>query len=695
MISTERIILVALVIFFGMNAAFANDLLKTSSAGRAPAKNLKMKTSKVPTFEIHTAKGKIPRLDIGEEKSVEFSDLRAPASEPLPAANVKPIEKRAKLAPVVLDSKKAKVDLPGAPKVIVNSKDPGPVGDLKELKTIADPETVATAVEPRKYKELTSSESKLLEAQILLETHKAPETALGLLVEILDDKSVQTEARYTYALAARQLGLHSEFRSILMKIAQESKNSDWGKVATEALAREVEALNISDMKVLSGLVEKYQVDTTQNDAYNFYRAKYFLESGDLGQVEDALKYISEKSKFRADALLISALSSYRSGKIDRAEGELKTLLNEIPKDNSLRSIGALTLARIYFQKNKYKDAYDTYLQVDRQSALWMQAVVEQAWAQILTEDFEGAAGNMFSLHTDFFKNAFSPESYTVRSVAYLNLCQFGDGMQVLDNLKKKYGPLVGRLIKYRSEKKSPQDYYDTVRNWMKNSDLKEMHGLPRSFIVELARHPSFMNVQQQINNFEDELEAFNKANLALIQREKDLIRLQAETKEDQAKYRDMKGKTTEADFKLRTESLERQVASLKMQYDLAKKSRGLIKDARLRAAARIDKEKVTLKEKASGALKVRLETLVSDLTNVLEQNEVLQYEILVGAGEHLRAQSAGADTTAKDRTALKPADGKSVKWSFKGEIWEDEVGHYRSSLKNVCTKDDKEKIAAH
>ena len=58
-------------------------------------------------------------------------------------------------------------------------------------------------------------------------------------------------------------------------------------------------------------------------------------------------------------------------------------------------------------------------------------MVESAWTQILGEDYEGAAGNMFSLHTDFFKNAFSPESYVVRTVGYLNLCQYGDGAQVL------------------------------------------------------------------------------------------------------------------------------------------------------------------------------------------------------------------------------------------------------------------------
>ncbi|MBX3035145.1 MAG: tetratricopeptide repeat protein [Bdellovibrionaceae bacterium] len=693
MMSLERMFIAALVLLFAANAAKAQTSLKAKTKGRAPATSMKIKSSNVPTFEIHKAQGKIPRLDIGEEKVLQFQDgaLKIPAA---PKLSLKPVETKASPAAVAMDAKDLKnLFTPvTAAKTLTTGKSYTAAPVVPPLKVIPDPVTSETQVETKKLDPFSVAEAKLFEAQILLERQKNPEIALGLLVELLDNKEVQTEARYSYALAARQLGLHSEFRSTLMKIALENKK-DWSKMAVEALAREVEALDFSDMKQLTELVERHEIDTDKNDAYNFYRAKYFLEAGNLGQVEDALKFIPETSKFRADALLISALSAYRSGDIDRAQTHLEIMLKTIPKDNSLRSIGALTLARIQFQKNKYQEAYDTYLQVDRSSALFLQAMVEQAWAQILKEDFEGAAGNMFSLHTDFFKNAFAPETYTVRSVAYLNLCQYGDGLQVLENLKRRYGPMVGRLQKYRSEKKSPEDYYNTVRNWLKNSDLREVDGLPRSFIVELARHPSFMKAQGTINNFEDELERFNKATLTLIQKEKDFLRLQAEARDELSKVKNQRsgGKGSEADLKVRLGSLESRIAGLKMQYDLSKRARTFMKDARSRAFARIEKEKVGLKAQASTTLKKRLESMVAELTHVLEQNEVLQYEILAGAGEHLRSQSAGAKIAEQKRL---PSDERKVKWDFKGEIWEDEVGHYRSSLKNVCSQTD-EKVASH
>jgi tetratricopeptide (TPR) repeat protein len=443
------------------------------------------------------------------------------------------------------------------------------------------------------------------------------------------------------------------------------------------------------MKELEPLVSKFEIDTTENDAYNFYRAKFFLEEGNLGQVEDALLFVPEKSKYFGDAMLVSSIYNYRRGKIDDSIHDLEKLTKVIDKYDRLQGIAAITLARNYFQKGMYKEASSAYLKVNKADPLWLQAMVEQAWTQILIGDYEGAAGNMFTLHTDFFKNAFAPESYVVRTVGYLNLCQFGDGMQVLSNLHHKYDPFKEKLDSYKMKSKESVAYYNTVRNWFKNTDQKEVDGLPRNFIVELARHPSFMNIQTQINNFEDELEGFNKATLTIIQREKILIKKQADAKEELAKLQKVtKGTKITAQNKVDMEFQEKRLASYKIQYQLTNRARALIKELREKAIVRVEKEKVGLRDLAGRALKQRFEGLVADLKRVLDQNDVLQYELYSGAGEHLRYQMAGGDTKDKDAVANKKADDKKVSWKFKGEIWEDEVGHFRSSLQNVCPKED-------
>lgn len=666
--------------------AWSSDSLIIKSKGRPAAGRLKLKSSKVPTYEIFKDKN-IPRLDVGEEASVEAVEVKLQIEAKTLA--LKPIEKMVSLKVPEIDSKKIG-PLPLSPaKVVTNDKNISKIPTLRELKAVEEPRVVASEAATKPLINMKDADYKLLEALIYLDEHKNYEQALALLGELLKGNDYKYESLYAYALTAQALKLNSEFRFNMFRVAKESKDKTLQTDAVQSLVNYVESLEISDLKELEPLVTKFDLDTTSSDAYNFYRAKFFLEEGNLGQVEDALLFVPEKSKFYGDALLVSALYNYRRGKIDESIHDLDKLTRSIEKYSRLQGIAAITLARAYFQKGLYKEASGSYLQVNKVDPLWLQAMVEQAWTQILQADYVGAAGNMFTLHTDFFKNAFAPESYVVRTVGYLNLCQFGDGLQVLGNLHKKYDPAKEKLEKYKGAHKDSAEYYSTVKGWFKNTDLKEVDGLPRTFIVELARHPSFMKIQTQINNFEDEIEGFNKATLTIIQREKTLIKKQSEAKEEIAKLQKLSSgnKANQAQANLDTAFQEKRLAAYKMQYQVTNRARTLIKELREKAVIRAEKEKVILRAQAGQALKQRFDGLVADLKRVLDQNDVLQYELYSGAGEHIRYQMAGGDTKDKDAADKKP-DDKKVSWKFKGEIWEDEVGHFRSSLENVCPKDD-------
>ena len=96
-------------------------------------------------------------------------------------------------------------------------------------------------------------------------------------------------------------------------------------------------------------------------------------------------------------------------------------------------------------------------------------------------------------------------------------------------------------------------------------------------------------------------------------------------------------------------------------------------------------EKDKIKAEAAIALHNKYKEAMDTLTAILEQKDVLAYEIYSGAGEHLRYQMAGGKANDRNPSqALSPEAQKSYKWKFRGEVWEDEVGHYRSSLTNVC-----------
>ncbi|WP_413288027.1 tetratricopeptide repeat protein [Bdellovibrio sp. HCB337] len=655
------------------------------------------KSSKVPAYRL-VQKNKrvndIPRLNIGDEREI-VANIKPLSIPEAGQVNLNPISRKQSPPLLQFNFDMTKVAPVTNAKAVTNSKAIQNVPDLKVLNEIQDPvlDNVEAKPELAAIVEMKPNDYKMLQALIFLEYQKNYELAFGLFSELMEDPEYRTESWFNYALTAKGLGLNSEFRMGMIKVATDTKSKEWQERAVQKLIENVNILKVSDVKYVDPLITKYDIDTTQNETYQMYRAKYYLEAGQLGQVEDALIFIGDKSPNYPEATMISALSLYRQGKVDDAIITLNKLMEMTENDRkgTIRNVAGLTLGRMYFQKGAYKDSFQAYLKVDKTNPMWLQAMTEQAWTQIMAEDYEGAAGNMFSLHTDFFKNAFVPESYTVRTVGYLNLCQYGDGIQVLTDMKKKFTPLKTKLATYQTaNEKRPAAYYETVKAWLKNSDRKEVDGLPRPFIVELARHPSFTVPQTEINSYEDEIARFNKVTMTLIAREKTVMKKAGEAGREISEIRKklIDDKNSES-LKASLATAEKRQMSFKIQQFIAQKARTSIKKLREMGIARMEKEKSDLREQAGTALKSRMTQLAGGLNRVLEQNEVLAYELYSGAGEHIRYQMAGGDISEKERPELKVEKAKSLNWNFQGEIWEDEVGHYRSSLKNVCPQEDK------
>lgn len=672
--------------------------LMSVAAGTAVTSNahaqMHMKSSQVPAYKLYQKNKKvqdIPKLNLNPEKEIvgNLKELQLPEAAKV---NLKPVTKKTSPAVFEIPASITTVAPVTAPKVFSHAKSIQNIPDVAALPEVADPTIDTSDAKPelKSLVEMKPNDYKMLQALIFLEYQKNYELALGLFAELMEDPEYRTEAWYNYALTAKGLNLNSEFRMALIQVATETKSKEWQEKAVRKLVENIGSLKVSDVKYIDPLVAKYDIDTTQNETYQMYRAKYYLEAGQLAQVEDALIFVGEKSPSFPEATMISSLSLYRQGKVDEALVVLGRLLEitDGDKKSLIRNVAALTMGRIYFQKGAYKDSFQAYLKVDKSSPMWLQAMTEQAWTQVMAEDYEGAAGNMFSLHTDFFKNAFAPESYTVRTVGYLNLCQYGDGIQVLEEMKKKFAPLRERIQTYqKSHDANAVDYYETVKAWMKNSNKKDVDGLPRPFIVELARHPSFTVPQTEINGYEDEISRFNKVTLTLLEREKSSMKKSNEVGKE---INELKKSLIDKKSESKQEALalaEKRQMSYKIQQFIAQKARTSIKKLREMGVARMEKEKGELREVAGKALKNRMIDLATGLNRVLEQNEVLAYELYSGAGEHIRYQMASGEITAKERPELKVEANKSLQWKFQGEIWEDEVGHYRSSLKNVCPQE--------
>ena len=287
---------------------------------------------------------------------------------------------------------------------------------------------------------------------------------------------------------------------------------------------------------------------------------------------------------------------------------------------------------------------------------------------------------MFSLHSEVFRKVYLPESYIVRSVGYLNLCQYGDALHVLTDLDSRFKKTYEKLTEFQSENKNAMLYYDLVKAWFGNSAQTEINTIPRSFVAELAVHPSFTNIQKKINHFDDENSKFNKITADFSNKDQ-LLRQRITTLRNELQAYKKKQAAPQIISNIEIKNI---ITDIELQ--IVNRGKDGLKKMRMASEQRLENKKAELRGLAADLLKERYNEMVTILGKFLEQEEILAYEVYSGAGEHIRYQMADGKIEDHTPAALTPEEKKSYKWKFRGEIWEDEIGHYRSSLKNVCAQ---------
>lgn len=542
----------------------------------------------------------------------------------------------------------------------------------------------------------TEGEFKILEALLLLQKEDTSALAIGLSQPLLQSTATVTAAREILARGYLNRKLRNPALEHLLTLYKLTGSNPSSRSSQWALTTLLQQIKTSDYEVaikLSPQVEKLPEASIDFKNLALAEARLALEAKDLQKAWDWLERVKAQTPQTYESQFLQAMILYRSNEPSESRKILENLLKDsdkMPKD--IRSIAAATLAQIYFQQSQYKKALQTYRLIDQEHPLWLQSLVESAWSQILNKDYEGAAGNMFSLHTNFFKGAYNPESYIARTVGYLQLCQYGDALAVLKDFLRKYRFAQKQLATYKQ--KNP-NHLDTIRAFLKAGMPKSYAGLPRSLLVEVARDPKFIELQKKINELEEDgtrfenlgrdLETMDKKFAAAHSEYATVVKdLDRELKNEKnvEKKQQILAKKREQEQLLNKQLLLRRI--------VLEAKQGITAESKLFASLWLD-QKNNFKLQQNNVIQASMVNLEKDLTHWLDQSELLFYEIHNGAGEHLRYQMATTDE--KQLPGNKPSQfkktDKDLQWAFDGEIWEDEVGHYRSSLKNVCPEDEK------
>lgn len=558
------------------------------------------------------------------------------------------------------------------------------------------------SVQLKPTKPLTPEEMQFLSALLLFNQGGKCSAALGLFHRLSKLPSWAAEANYYVAMCSRELGLESDFIDRTLRIFESQDVYYTPKIAkelkpdipyelTERLGA-VLARVIGGDSVAAKALEKLEPTVKGNVGYLL--TEFGISTGRYKEVLSWAKMVPEKHAKYLEARFLMALAEYEVGDKERALKIQHDLINHAKTEKTqteFQALVALNLGRMHFQKSDFKKARESFLGVYKDHPMWLQSLTEMGWAQLQSGDFEGAIGNMYSIQSPFFNMVYKPESYVIRTIGYLNLCQYGDAYRTLSILEHEYRPALQRMSQYISNEKNRGVYYQTVRNYLSTRDAKEVDGLPGFIIREMARHRDFTNLQKALNRQIDEREIYRKIEGAA---DGELRQIKAVIMSSRKKIEVLRknlGLITvnpqlAKNQKAWTESLEQEMEKLNLNFflvDLYKDAQETLPVYQKDALTNAEKRLASTRSNIESTLEKRLSRMKSELELVLENNELLRYEVFAGSGENIRYQVAGGEQSNRIPANVAPKS-KALQWAFDGEYWEDEIGHYRSSLKNNC-----------
>ncbi|MEK6555174.1 MAG: tetratricopeptide repeat protein, partial [Bdellovibrionota bacterium] len=520
----------------------------------------------------------------------------------------------------------------------------------------------------------------------------------GLFHDLSKDPAHIEEANFNLGLCAHNMGLHSEAVQRLLKVVK-TENPEYTPDAiaslVEDLPREFDTQVASAIKAVNN---KSLIPEKAKDHMNYILARAAHKKSNYQEAMASAEKVSAKSTLYPNARYLYAIALYGTKKNREAQKALAELKDWMAKngksDRNLETLITINTARMMFVEKRYQAAHEQYMKVPKDHPLWVPGLVEQGWTQLNVDDAPGAIGNMYSLHSPYFKSIFMPDSWIVRTIGYIDICQYGDAYRTLTKLEQLHHSHLTSVNNYSAKFTKPDQYYNTVRNYIRGKSDQGVDGLPAQIIREVARQRGFLNAQDSLNDKEDEIAQYGFIQ-GLIAKDKAALQGRiAATKQRITKLNEdlKKAETMPALVKFINEwqaNKRSETATLKnyeFQLSVYEQGRQGFVGLKKEANSRLGSEKAKLRTEAGRELIGHLKDLKVKLARTLESNEFLRYEIFAGSGENIRYQVAGGGTTPGQRIPANVKPQKILNWEFDGEYWEDEIGSYRSTLRNNCPK---------
>ena len=399
-----------------------------------------------------------------------------------------------------------------------------------------------------------------------------------------------------------------------------------------------------------GALEQFK-ETEGTELYNqllYLMGRYLYEQGEFQQAIDIFQEVDPKSPPYTYARFFEGISFIRMRKARPAIAAFRAILEAVDKgnlkgvdDDRMKNLAWISLARVYYtaanQPQSASDAgsidgkllgqsVEAWTRVQQSSEYWLDALFESSWAFFLADEYARALGNVHTLYSPYFEDAYYPEALVLKAVTFFVNCQVDNADAVVAQFHDRYDPVKTELDEILVENKDNEAFFEFLQSVRKNkADLSpRVRGIVTTALSDrtLLRHLEYVSI------LDDE---------------------------------------------------EKQLSEASDAFQSSPLGGQILEDTTLAKSFAVDQ--------AGDLARGRYNRLIRELQELSNQVDTVELEIATFRRGQIDQELQQQMSQAKESTGGDvEVDEEHQLWPFDGEYWRDELGFYRQQVTNRCTR---------
>lgn len=248
----------------------------------------------------------------------------------------------------------------------------------------------------------------------------------------------------------------------------------------------------------AGIIEKVgrygtdqmeQFNTPESaDLYNqliYLMGRFKYAQGEFDEAIQLFQRVDRSSDYFVYARFFEGISHVRSRRAQPAIGAFRAITEAIAEGvqgvedtQRMRDLAWLSLARVYYTAANRTDsetgersidgtllgnAVVAWNEIGTNSEYWLDALFEESWAFFLADQYSRAMGNIHTLYSPYFDDAYYPEALVLKAVIFFSACQVQNAEAMIAQFHEHYDPVQTELQTTLAQFEDNQAFFEFLQ----------------------------------------------------------------------------------------------------------------------------------------------------------------------------------------------------------------------------------------